>query len=202
MRDRILETAFRSFSTFGVKSITMQDIARECGISKKTVYEHFADKTELVDEVIAYMLRNHTQGLDESTASAGDAIDEQIRSLKQTERLVRSVNPVLLYELEKYHPSAWKSILAFKDQVVRPRIKANLDRGIGEGLFRADLHKDIMTHMRMLQLEAPFNPLLFPAASFDLHEVLCQITQHFICGIATPEGHRRIAEYQAAKQTA
>lgn len=202
MRDRILETALRLFSTFGIKSISMQDIARECGISKKTVYEHFADKAELVDEVVTFMTRSYCSRLDACTSAGRDAIEELVLSLRQIELQVKSINPVLLFELEKYHASAWKGIQEFKEQYVKKGITENLERGIREGLFRSNMNINIIAHMRMMQIEAAFNPLHFPVQQFDLHEVMYQVTEHYIHGIATPEGHRRIETYMANQQTA
>lgn len=202
MKERILETALRLFSTYGIKSITMQDIARECGISKKTVYEHFSDKTDLVDAVVAFMTGTHCHKLEECTSSGRDAIEELVLSLRQIELQVKSINPVLLFELEKYHPSAWKVIQEFKDRFVRKSIRENLERGIREGLFRSNMNIDIITHLRLMQIESAYNPRYFPAAQFDLHEVMVQVTLHYIHGVATPEGHRRIEAYTAIRQTA
>ncbi len=202
MKERILETALRLFSTYGIKSITMQDVARECGISKKTVYEHFSDKTDLVDAVVAFMTETHCHKLEECTSSGRDAIEELVLSLRQIELQVKSINPVLLFELEKYHPSAWKVIQDFKERFVRPSIRENLERGIREGLFRSNMHIDIITHLRLMQIESAYNPRYFPAAQFDLHEVMVQVTLHYIHGVATPEGHRRIEAYTAIRKTA
>lgn len=202
MRERILETALRLCRTFGIKSITMQDIARECGISKKTVYEHFADKTELINEVVAFMTNTYCQQLTSCSAAAANAIEELALSIKYTEHLAKSTNPVLLFELEKYHPTAWKKILEFRERHVTGIIRANLERGTREGLYRSTLHTDILVHMRLLQLNALFNPLLYPAAEFDLHEVVEQMTAHYIHGIATAEGQRVVEQYFPEKVTA
>ncbi|RPD38460.1 TetR/AcrR family transcriptional regulator [Chitinophaga barathri] len=202
MRERVLETALRLCRTFGIKSITMQDIARECGISKKTVYEHFADKTELVNEVVAFMTNTYCRQLAECATAGANAIEELALSIKHTEHLARSTNPVLLFELEKYHPTAWKTIQDFREQQVTGIIRTNLERGIREGLYRATLHIGILVHMRLLQLNALFNPLLYPAAEFDLHEVVEQMTAHYIHGIATPAGQRLVEQYLPEKTTA
>lgn len=195
MRDRILETALRLCKTFGVKSITMQDIARECGISKKTVYEHFSDKNELIDEVTAFMTGSYRDQLGVCHNTGKDAIEELVLSLRHTEHMARSTNPVLLFELEKYHPSAWKRVQYFKQVEVAGAIRGNLDRGIREGLYRANLRTDIVVHLRLLQLDSLFNPLHFPAAQFELHDVMFELTVHYINGIATKEGQALLEQY-------
>ncbi|GEP95062.1 TetR/AcrR family transcriptional regulator [Chitinophaga cymbidii] len=198
MRDRILETALRLFRTYGIKSITMQDIARECGISKKTVYEHFADKSELVDSFTEFLTNTHCTSMKTACAEGHDAVEELVLSLRQTELLVKSINPILLFELEKYHPTAWKKITDFKQQFITQTIKDNLERGIREGLYRSNIRIHIIAHMRLMQLDSAFNPLHFPATEFDIHEVMYEVTEHYIHGIATPEGHRLAEQYLAA----
>ncbi len=165
MRDRILDTALRLCKTFGVKSITMQDIAKECGISKKTVYEHFSDKNDLIDEVTAFMTGAYRDQLVECHAAGRDAIEALVMSIGHTELMARSTNPVLLFELEKYHPSAWKRVQYFKQVEIAGAIRDNLGRGIREGLYRANLRMDILVHLRLLQLDSLFNPLHFPRRS-------------------------------------
>ncbi|QEH40055.1 TetR/AcrR family transcriptional regulator [Chitinophaga sp. XS-30] len=198
MRDRILETSLRLFSIYGIKSITMQDIARECGISKKTVYEHFADKSELVEAFTGFLTNAHCMRITKACAEGRDAIEELVLSLRQTEVLVKSINPILLFELEKYHPTAWKKITDFKHQFIAKNIQDNLERGIREGLYRSNIRTNIMVHMRLMQLDSAFNPLHFPATEFDIHEVMYEVTEHYIHGIATPEGHRKAEQYLAA----
>lgn len=200
MRERILDTALRLFRTFGIKSITMQDIARDCGISKKTVYEYFADKQQLVEEVTTFMITAHGSNMEVCSANGKDAIDELVSSLRFTEIFAKSINPVLLHELEKYHPSAWKTIADFKKNYVTNVIKDNLERGIKEGLFRSNINIHIMSHMRLKQLDAAFSPVEYPATEFDLHEVMYQVTEHYIRGIATPEGSRLTDQYLAIKE--
>lgn len=200
MRERILDTALRLFRTFGIKSITMQDIARDCGISKKTVYEYFADKQELVEEVTRFMISAHGNNLEVCSTNGKDAIDELVSSLRFTETFAKGINPVLLHELEKYHPTAWKTITDFKSEYVIKAISDNLDRGIREGLYRSDISIHIMSHMRLMQLDSAFSPVDYPATEFDLHEVMCQVTEHYIRGIATPEGARRLEGYLTIKE--
>lgn len=200
MRERILDTALRLFRTFGIKSITMQDIARDCGISKKTVYEYFADKQQLIEEVTIFMISAHGTNMEVCSVNGKDAIDELVSSLRFTEIFAKSINPVLLHELEKYHPSAWKTIADFKKNYVTKVIKDNLERGIKEGLFRSNINIHIMSHMRLKQLDAAFSSIEYPATEFDLHEVMYQVTEHYIRGIATPEGNRLTDQYLAIKE--
>ncbi|ATL46533.1 hypothetical protein COR50_04715 [Chitinophaga caeni] len=194
-QERILDVALRMFMTYGAKSITMNDISRECGISKKTLYEHFEDKNELVQEAITFMLKCHLDDIMTTNGQAKNAIEELVFGLEHTEKMVKTVNPVLLYEVEKYFPSSWKVIMEFKEGFLADYLSKNLERGMEEGLYRKNINIPVIRHMRLLQLDSAFNPQHFPVAKFDLHEVLYQVAAHYIHGIATLKGHKLVNKY-------
>lgn len=200
VRDRIQETALRMFRTYGTKSVTMFDISRECGVSKKTIYEHFEDKEALVNEVIRFLIDGHQAFLNNCRVEAENAIVEMVESMKYTEQLARSLNPVMLYEIQKYHPATWQVVEQFKANAILENIRENLNRGMTEGLYRNNLSTDVIARMRQLQLESAFDPLQFPADRFNLHEVMFQVTAHFILGIATLRGHKLVYQYLQIKE--
>jgi TetR/AcrR family transcriptional regulator, cholesterol catabolism regulator len=101
----------------------------------------------------------------------------------------------MLYEVQKYHPGIWKTIEDFKKDCVLVSITENLKRGKEEGLYRSDLKLEIIARMRQLQLETVFDPAQYPATQYDMHEVMVQLTQHFILGITTLKGRKLAAAY-------
>ncbi|ACU58109.1 TetR/AcrR family transcriptional regulator [Chitinophaga pinensis] len=200
VKDRILETALRMFRMYGIKSVTMFDISRESGVSKKTVYEHFRDKEELVQEGIRTMLNGHGQHLEDFRQQSANAIEELLKEVKYMEEMGNTINPVMLYEMQKYHPDLWLEVETFKKDHLIRAITANLERGIQEGCYRNDFKLNIMARMRLLQLETVFQPALFPATEFSMPEVIREITAHFLLGIATAEGRKLVAEYLQIKE--
>jgi AcrR family transcriptional regulator len=195
VRERIMETALRMFRMYGIKSVTMFDISREGGVSKKTVYEHFKDKEDLVNEGMNFLLNGHMEQFKDFRQHSANAIEELIKELEYMELLGKTVNPVMLYEIEKYHPVIWKTVEAFKKDCVLGSIAENLQRGMKEGLYRKDLKMEIVARMRQLQIEAVFDPVQYPAAQYDMHEVMTQLMQHFILGITTLQGRKLAAAY-------
>ncbi|WP_295126037.1 TetR/AcrR family transcriptional regulator [uncultured Chitinophaga sp.] len=193
--DRILETTLKLMRMYGIKNVTMMDIAKECGVSKKTVYEHFQDKDAMVEEAIQFMVDDQQNQLQRCHNEARDAIELLMNTVRVTETMVKTVNPVLLFELEKYHPDAWKIVEEFRNTYVINSIRANLEQGIAEGIFRKSIKIDIVARLRLLQLESAYNPRQFPAEQFDLHEVMQQVTVHFVCGVATIKGHQLLNKY-------
>lgn len=200
VRERILETALRSFRTYGIKSVTMFDIARECGISKKTVYEHFTDKEALVQEGIETLLEGLTQQMNSCRENTENAIEEIMQSTQNIVTLSRTINPVMMYEVQKYHPQTGMKVEQFKRDCVLQNIKGNLERGIKEGWYHSHFSMDIIARMRQLQLESAFDTVQYPPEQFNIQEVLQQVTANFIMGIATPEGHRLAGRYLQLKE--
>lgn len=195
VKERILETALRMFRLYGIKSVTMFDISKETGVSKKTVYEHFEDKEDLVLEAMKFVLNSHIEHFQQFRLTSAHAIEELIRELEYMEMMGKTVNPVMLYEIQKYHPAIWKRIEDFKKDCVLQGITENLQRGIEQGVYRSDLNLTIISRMRQLQLETVFDPLQYPVMQFDMHEVMEQLTKHFILGVATLEGRKLAAQY-------
>jgi AcrR family transcriptional regulator len=190
-----METALGMFRMYGIKRVTMFDISRECGVSKKTVYEHFRDKEDLVQEGMRSLLNGHGQHLEDFRQHSADAIEELLQMIKYMEQIGNTVNPVMLYEMQKYHPVIWKDIEVFKQDHVLQGIYQNLERGQQEGIYRNDLKLDIVARMRQLQMDIVFQPTLFPVTQFNMHEVMTEMSAHFILGITTTKGRKLAATY-------
>ncbi|RFS23520.1 TetR/AcrR family transcriptional regulator [Chitinophaga silvatica] len=195
VKERILETALKMFRIYGVKGVTMFDIARDCGISKKTVYEHFEDKQALVGEGLQQLLTNHGDYLKDNIQTSTNAIEELLNSTRYMTNMAKTLNPVMLHDLQKYHPDIWNNVERFKSDGVLHGIKENLKRGMTEGLYRQTLDINIVARMRQLQLEAAFDPEQYPADLYEMQNVMDQVTAHYILGIATTTGQQMANQF-------
>jgi AcrR family transcriptional regulator len=101
IQERILDTAFSLFCQFGTRSITMDDIAQRMGVSKKTLYAHFADKDELVVHAISRYLDTMDKECIENQEKASNAIDELFLVMKMMDQSFRNMNPIILFDLPK-----------------------------------------------------------------------------------------------------
>ncbi len=200
MRERIMEAARKMFRSYGVKGVTMFDIARDCGISKKTLYEHFEDKQSLISESMRELLDDHIRFNAANQTESANAIEEHLQQMQFIRSKARTLNPVMLYEIEKYHPDTWKEVVSFKTESILYSIKENLKRGIAEGLYRKNLDIDIVARMRQLQLEAAFDPSQYPADEYEIHHVMEEVTTHYIMGIASPQGQQVAYQYLHKKE--
>ncbi|MBV7528568.1 TetR/AcrR family transcriptional regulator [Chitinophaga sp. sic0106] len=200
VRERIMDAARKMFRSYGVKGVTMFDIARDCGISKKTLYEHFEDKQSLISESMRELLDDHIRFNATNQTDSANAIEEHMHQMQFIRSKARTLNPVMLYEIEKYHPDTWKEVVSFKTDRILYSIKENLRRGITEGLYRKNLDIDIVARMRQLQLEAAFDPSHYPADQYEIHNVMDEVTTHYIMGITSSQGQQVAYQYLHFKE--
>ncbi len=177
----------------------MDDIAKEMGISKRTIYQHFKDKNEIVKAIIKHRLEKESCDFHELEEKAINPIDEIILISIHLRVSLANMNPAVLYDLKKYYPQAWELFNNFKRSMVLQSVRDNLSRGQSEGLFRKDIDIEALARLRMEQIEMAFDPVLFPVAQFNMIEVQIQFLNHFVRGILTPEG---LNYYNTVEKTA
>lgn len=190
-RKRISGVAFELFCQRGIKSVSMDDIAQELAMSKKTIYKWFDNKNEVVIAAVSDYLSNMEHTACE-LSSANNAVEELFNLVKLSRQIFSQLNQSIFYELQKYHPDAWQLWVKHKNGFTLKKIKQNLLRGISEGLFRHDLEVDLMARLRLAQIEVPFNRDFFPPHEFDLTRVQMASLELYMLGIATLKGHKLI----------
>ncbi|MEP1097560.1 MAG: TetR/AcrR family transcriptional regulator [Cyclobacteriaceae bacterium] len=194
-KEKILHDAEELFVQFGVRSVTMDDVAREASMSKKTLYQYFDNKDKLVSEVALHHLDKETEEFLEIEATAQDAIHELFLVTLCLRKHVFKMNPSLLFDMQKYHAEAWGHYMNFKNTTVRGYIERNISRGIKEGYFRSEIDPKIISILRVEQVQLAFNNKIFPQKEFDFTKVQLQILDHFIHGLLTTAGKERYEEH-------
>jgi len=196
IKDRILTRAAALFMRNGIRSVSMDDIANDLGMSKKTLYKTFTNKDEIVLGVMSTHL-GQAQGECARVAShAADAVQEMLTISAWADQQFADVHPSIFHDLRKYYPAAWALLSEHKGSFILAQIIQNLRRGIAEGLFRADLDVEVLARLNLAQLELTFNPDLFPPAQFAPMRVNKVFDEHFLLGVATLKGHRLFNKYQ------
>ncbi|HTN21845.1 MAG TPA: TetR/AcrR family transcriptional regulator [Pelobium sp.] len=202
VEDYILEEAEKLFMKFGMRSVTMDDIAKHLGISKKTIYANFKDKNELVLNMVSNMLKKDECSMNDCQMQAKDAIDEIFLMMDFLKEMLSSINPIVFYDLEKYHNEAYKLMMSFQETRIYNSIRAGLERGIRENIFREDINVDILATSRVAQINWTFQSDLIRSGKYSLYEVIQELTMHFLFGICTLSGHILINNYtNRSKQT-
>ena len=148
-KEKIVVGAADLFMRYGVRSVTMDDVARELGMSKKTLYQSFSNKDELILEVTKSHIAEEKKEFGDIHSESSDAIDELQQLTVCMRKHMANLNPSLLFDLQKYHPSSWQMFLDFKATFIQSQVRENIERGIEEGVYRSSLNADVLAKMRM-----------------------------------------------------
>lgn len=196
IKDRILKGAWELFMKYGIRSVSMDDVARHLSVSKKTLYQYFADKDEIVTMVAAYYMEENHKKYEGFHTAAKNAIDELVQISVCLKKDFQKMNSSLLFDMQKFHPKAWGAWLAHKQKHIRQSIIRNLSQGVEEGFYRPEINKDILAGMRLELIQLSFDEQVFPSANYNLAEVNIQIFEHFIYGILTDKGRKVYEKYK------
>lgn len=195
-KEKLLRGADDLFMKYGLRSVSMDDIARHLGVSKKTIYQHFADKDEVVASVAkAHMLRQKNQ-FEHIADKSKNAVEEMVKISFCLKENMKNINPSVLFDMQKYHQSAWVEWLKFKQDFIRENIIRSLKQGIEEGYFRDDVNLEIMATMRLEQVQMAFDNNLFPREKFSFTDVQAQLFDHYIHGLFTDKGRKLYQKYK------
>lgn len=193
---KILSSAVELFSQYGFKTITMDDIARRAGISKKTLYQHFANKDEVVKETVMWY-KNHIDSQCRALMSdTENAIEAMVRIKTMMDHSYKQTNPMAIMELQRYYPEGYK---AFRESLLNQdvaAVKENLEQGIKEGLYRESLNVDLVAKFHLEASLLLMQPNLMVNDREDLKAVNHEITELFLYGIMTPKGEKLYQKYK------
>ncbi len=194
--NRILKGADELFCRFGIKNVTMDDIARHLGVSKKTVYQQFEDKNKIVLMLVEKWIHEHNIKFEEIEKKSKNSIEEILFTMQYMSSVFANVNPNMFFDMPKYHPEAWQLFKKFKEEKVLQMIVKNIEHGREQGLYRNDFNIKIIARLRLEEIELGMNPAYYPADKFNLHDVNVQLLEHYLYGICTLKGHKLINKYK------
>lgn len=195
MGELILTKARELFFSYGLKSVSMDDLAKLAGISKKTIYQAFADKNELVNTIVDDLIRCHLQLFQECRQKAKNAVDEVLKQSSEPFDTWASVNQSFFYELERSFPEAWQKLEQHKRNTFRPGIMQNLEKGMAEGLYRPELEVAFTADIRLHQLTTALQPAAFANRRLPAAQLVRELTTFYLHGITTPKGKKRLNQY-------
>jgi len=194
-KNRILSGSENLFKRFGVRSVSMDDIARDLGMSKKTLYQYFKNKADIVNGVIRCHIVEEEQKHTEIRQQAENPIVEIMLLLKWIGESFEEIPASMVYDIQKYYPRAWNQFEDFKTDFIIEAIRDNLNRGISLGLYRPEMNVEIVAKTRMELVELVFDLDTFPPDQFNLAEVMIEQTLLFMHGIVSLKGKQFINEY-------
>src|SRR5690606_33406339 len=199
VKTKLLKGAEELFMRYGVRSITMDEIARHLSISKKTLYQYFADKDDIVASVTDTHLNRERHEYQNNISQAKNAVEELVNLSLCLKENLTGMNPSLLFDLQKYHHRAWRIWTEFKNVYVRNSMIDNLKRGMEEGLYRPEINPEILAVVRIESIQLGFDEQLFPRDKYDLTTVQLNILEHFIHRLLSEKGKKLFLKYRKEK---
>jgi hypothetical protein len=176
------------YMRYGIKSITMDDVATALSISKKTLYKHVTDKDDLVGKIVDQEIE--IQQTDSSCILKGNhnAIEELLMVSKMVNHKLKEINPSTEYDLKKYYPHHFQRLVSARRERMYKNIVANIKKGKEEGLYREELNEDVIGKLQVSRIESMMNNEVFSIDEFTSPKFFQEIFIYHIRGIANEKG--------------
>jgi AcrR family transcriptional regulator len=195
MREKIISKSEELFLSLGFKSVTMDDIANTIGISKKTIYAHFSNKTELVEVVTFSVLDHITEGIDKINTASVNPIEElyEIKMFVMNYLKNEKVSPQ--HQLKKYYPEIFERLKIKQFEKMHSSVENSLKTGMKTRLFRADIDIDFISRMYFNGMTGIRDISIFPEDRFDRNYLFESYLEYHLRAIVTETGLNLLNNY-------
>ncbi len=190
MREKIIQKATELFLNLGFKSVTMDDLANEMGISKKTIYSHFKNKTELVEECTSNLFCVISGGINEIIAQQKNPIEELYEIKKFVMLHLKDEKSSPQYQLQKYYPKLSRTLKQRQYEVMLGCVKDNVNRGMEMGIYRDNLNAEFISRIYFCGATCIKDNELFPMQLFSMPQLMDYYLEYHLRGIVTPKGRK------------
>ncbi|MFA5417084.1 MAG: TetR/AcrR family transcriptional regulator [Bacteroidales bacterium] len=193
-RNEIIEQVKNLYVEFGIKSVTMDDVAHKLGISKKTLYECFTDKKQLVWSVLEKISESPNATYSSGMPDNLNALDELLYYYSVQVKMIDDYNPGFIYDLKKYYPRFFEHFNKIKRSRFIDNVRNNLIKGKKEGLFRSDLDEDIITKLTLMRMECILSSDIFNPKQMPNARIFNEIFRFHLYGIVSDKGRKLLEE--------
>ena len=177
-RNRILIKAKEQFLRYGFSKVTMDELAANLGISKRTLYDFFATKEQLLSEVIKSEI-NTCKSAIESIMNKESSFSEKFKQiLEVTGTQIAQINRSILQDFQNNTPQIWEEIMDFRQKTIIPGFKTFLDEGIKKNLIRSDINVQVILLIYFSAIQNIMNPdimLQLPVPAEEIHEMIIKV---------------------------
>jgi len=184
----ILERVRELFFKFGVRSVSVDDICRDLGLSKNELFSYVSSKTELVKKLLELERQNFEIIFDQNNFDGVNAIDILLIVSRELGSRFRDISPSMTFDLKKYYPDIYRHHVDDRIEFIYNKIQINLRKGISQGMYRDDLSIELVARLYIRRLLDLHNPEYFPAEKFSFQVLFDVMFDNFIRGIANPAG--------------
>ncbi len=186
--ENIIKVSQELFFKKGIRPVTLDEIAEQLKISKKTIYQHFENKDEIVFHIVKEHLHLHKKRIEEIINDSDNIIQEALEIVKCSSKMMEQINPLVFSDLKLFYPKAWEYFENFKKQFIIKTITKSLEKGIKQGLIRKDINVKLIAHLRLQQINLLFETDILQQFDITFNELQNQLTRQFLYGIATRKG--------------
>lgn len=176
------------FMKLGIKSLTMDEISRQLGVSKKTLYKYAEDKNDLVKKAVQLSIAGEECVICELNAQEGNAIDKILALNSLMSEKLRQLQPAVIFDLQKYYPEAWAIMEDHKRIFVHNQVKENLETGIQEGLYRENMNPDLVARIYVSLIDSIFDSHLYHTKLSSFQEMHTEVARYHLRGITNKQG--------------
>lgn len=188
MKEKIRDTASQLFLERGFKSITMDDIANEIGMSKKTIYSEYSNKTSLVEDCVMNKFCDLSNGIDLIIAMEKNAIEELYEIKKYVMSHLNNEKSSPQYQLMKYYPKIHKNLKLMQFDKMHNCVLLNVERGLEQGLFRDNIEPEFVARIYFTGMNSIKDQNIFPLDQFPIGKLMDSFLEYHLRGIVTPKG--------------
>lgn len=179
---------------YGIKSMTMDEMARQLGVSKKTLYQYVSDKNDLVECCLTLQQAEEQRKIQEITEKTDNAIEQMLRISKVIIEELSQVHPSIFFDIAKYHPSAMKMISSHKENFVCGCIEQNLINGINQGVYRKNLNAKVISSIYVRTIDIVLNGDLSNQVNMKADQIYSEMIRYHIRGCASEKGLKYLTE--------
>lgn len=191
-----MKQSLEMFFRLGFRNVSMDDIASKLGFSKKTLYQYFSTKNELIEQIMLQHIEEEKRICDDVEEKVENAIDQILEIYKYHLDSMSGMNPSSIFELKKYYPSAWKHFETHKNSGVCLSVLHNIELGIKQGLYREDVNPEIISRLYTSRMDIVMDGETFPQPRFPFWDVMKELFIYHIRGIATEKGIKHLQNTQ------
>ncbi|SKD09243.1 transcriptional regulator, TetR family [Chitinophaga ginsengisegetis] len=191
-KEKIMATASALFCHSGIRSITVEDIMKNCSMSKRTFYEYFNSKDQLVEFIIEQWTAKSVRYLSLNRYVSVNAISEMSNFFRITENILRRIKPIFFHELRKYYAGSWKKLDQFRDDALIPFLVQNIDRGHKEEIYRSNIDRDLIGEIHFTCLQIILEDIWMPGVNPE--RVYREMNMIFLHGLVNIKGMKLMDE--------
>jgi TetR/AcrR family transcriptional regulator, cholesterol catabolism regulator len=187
---------------YGIKSITMDDVAKELSISKKTVYQFVSDKNDLVQKTIMLHLNEMKSQCENIFGNETNAISQILNIAEMVVSRHKEMNPSLLFDLKKYHPEIYKMFSEHKECTILKQLTENFDLGIEQGYYKKNLNKTVAASFYLTLIETCISSDIQALNAYSFREKYSFLIEYHLNAICTEKGLEQIKAHQQSTSNA